>query len=102
MARRRHRAGSPEEDERGAKIDDEETKHTEHDRCIRDAHEASGRTPAAFDRIGNVWIEAVDRDVHWAAPRIRSPRSARRTRGGTKSSCRDAARMSSEDKEQSW
>src|SRR5262249_61183862 len=63
---RRDRAGTGEVNKWGSEIEDEETDHPEHDHCIDKAHHPSGRAPAAFDRIGNIWIEAVDRDVHLA------------------------------------
>src|SRR6266436_208957 len=64
MSRGRDGARTTEIDEERAEIDDEETKHTEYDCCIGNAHQSSGRAPAAFDGIGNVGIEAVDLDVH--------------------------------------
>src|SRR6266516_3219918 len=60
-------------DERLAEIDHKETEHTEHDYCIGKAHESSGRTPAAFNGIGNIWIEAIDRDIH-RGPLLKSDR----------------------------
>src|SRR5262245_66682590 len=65
--------GTAEKDEGRAEIDDEETKHAEHDCGISDAHEPSGRTPTAFNGIGNVGIEAVDLDVHRAGSSNPSP-----------------------------
>src|SRR5262249_29453306 len=67
--------------------------------CVGDAHESSGCAPAAFNGIRNVRIEAVDCHVHGPAPQILSANKARRTRGGTKSSRRDEAKMISEEYE---
>ena len=66
VSRGRDSAGTAEIDEGRAEIDDKESEHTEHDCCIGNAHESSGRAPAAFNGIGNIWIEAVDRDIHRA------------------------------------
>ena len=97
LSRGRDGARTAEKDKGRAEIDDKESEHTKHDRCIGNAHQASRRATAAFNGIGNVWIEAVDRDFHQACSSLRSPKRARRTRGGTKSSCRDVAKMISEE-----
>src|SRR5215831_18042155 len=73
MARGGDGAGTGEIDEGRAEIDNEETEHPEHDRCIGKAHQPSGRAPAAFNRIGNVGIEAVDLDVLRAGSSNPSP-----------------------------
>src|SRR5262245_47486436 len=65
--------GTAEKDEGRAEIDDEETKHAEHDRGISDAHEPSGRTPAVFTGIGTVGIEAVDLAAQRAGSSTPSP-----------------------------
>src|SRR5262249_8916697 len=99
MARGGDGAGTTEIHEGRPEIDNEETEHPEHDRCIGKAHQPSGRAPAAFNRIGNVGIEAVILTSIRPAPQIRVPKRARRTRGGTKSSYRDAANIISEEYE---
>jgi len=73
MTRGRDGAGTAEIHEGRAEIDNEETEHPEHDRCIGKAHQPSGSAPAAFDGIGNVGIEAVDLDVHRAGSSNPSP-----------------------------
>ena len=81
-------------DQRPAKIDNEETEDAEYDGRIDDAHGSSRCTPAALHRIRDIGIEAMKNDVHQVAP---SPNSARRTRGGTKSSRIDAAKRISDE-----
>src|SRR5215813_1909220 len=73
MARGGDGAGTAEIHEGRTEIDNEETEHPEHDRCIGHAHQPSGRAPATFNRIGNVGIEAVDLDVHRAGSSNPSP-----------------------------
>src|SRR5690242_16217921 len=92
VPRRRDSAGAAEEDEGRAEINDEEAKYAEHARCISHAHESAGGAAAALDRVGNVRVEAIDDDVHETGAPISSSKSARRTRGGTKSSRSDAAK----------
>src|SRR5262249_139221 len=59
-------AGTADNDDAAAQIDDKETEHAEYDHGRGKAHEASGRAAAAFDGIRDVRIEPVDGDVHRA------------------------------------
>src|SRR5262245_18005905 len=95
-ARGRHHARPAQVEQGPAEIDDKEGEHAEHDRCVGQAHKPSGRATAAFDRIGHIWIETVDSQIHRAGS---SRKSARRMRGGTKSSYRDDAKMISAEYE---
>jgi hypothetical protein len=97
VPRRGDNARAAEEDQGRAKVDDKESEHAEDAGRVNGAYKPSGSAPAAFDGIRDIGIEPVDHDIHETGSRTVAANSARRTRGGTKSSWRDVAKRISDE-----